>query len=171
MNQPPGPPGAYQPGAYPPGPPGPGAIQPVAQANLAQEQVLFEGKPALIHSLGVAVIGLLTFGLALLYFWVKRGETHYRITTQRIVIDRGILSKKTEQLDLYRIVDFTVERPFGQRILGTGNLRLHTFDKSTPVLELFGLATDVVQLYELLRKAVEVNKQARGVRTVDYEQP
>lgn len=149
----------------------PGAIQPAAPQNLAQEQVLFEGTPALVHSLGAAVIAVLTVGLALIYFWIKRGGTHYRITTQRIVIDRGILSKKMEQLDLYRIVDFTVDRPFGQRVLGTGNLKLNTFDKTTPVIELFGLKADVVQLYEVLRKAVEANKQARGVRTIDYEQP
>jgi hypothetical protein len=74
-----------------------------------------------------------------------------------------------EQLDLYRIQDFTVDRPLGQRLMGTGNIRLTTFDKTSPVVELFALKTDVVTLYEVLRRAVEANKVARGVRTVDYE--
>ena len=29
-----------------------------------------------------------------------------------------------EQLDLYRVVDYVVERPFGQRVMGTGNIIL-----------------------------------------------
>ena len=53
--------------------------------------------------------------------------------------------------------------------MGTGNIKLSTFDKTTPVVELGALKTDVVMLYEVLRKAVEANKVARNVRTVDYE--
>jgi uncharacterized membrane protein YdbT with pleckstrin-like domain len=145
------------------------AIQPAGQANLAQEEVLFEGPPAIIHSVASLLLVIATLGLAWVWLYFKRGGTNYRITNQRIVIDRGILSKKMEQLDLYRIQDFTVDRPLGQRIMGTGNIRLSTFDKTTPSVELFGLKTDVVTLYEVLRRAVEANKAARGVRTVDYE--
>ncbi|NUP11604.1 MAG: PH domain-containing protein [Polyangiaceae bacterium] len=148
----------------------PGAIQPAAPAALAGETVLFEGQPALVHSLGAMLLAIFTLGIAVLFFWFKRGGITYRVTTQRIVVDKGILSKKMEQLDLYRINDFTIERPFGQRIMGTGNLRLTTFDKSTPIVELSGLKTDVVQLYETLRVAVEASKQHRGVRMIDYEQ-
>src|SRR5207253_4025543 len=103
-----------------------GAIQPVvaqpmqgagsALAN-SQETTLYEGQPALVHSLGAMLLAIFTLGIAVLFFWLKRGGISYRVTTQRIVIDRGLLSKKMEQIDLYRIVDFTVERPFGQRIL------------------------------------------------------
>jgi uncharacterized membrane protein YdbT with pleckstrin-like domain len=145
------------------------AIQPAGQANLSQEEVLFEGPPAIIHSVGSLLLVILTLGFAFVWLYFKRGGTSYRITNQRIVIDRGIFSKKMEQLDLYRIQDFTVDRPLGQRLLGTGNLRLTTFDKTTPSVELFALKTDVVALYEVLRRAVEANKVARGVRTVDYE--
>lgn len=130
---------------------------------------MFEGAPALVHSLWALLLAIITLGIALVFFYFKRGGVSYRITTQRIVMDKGIFSKKLEQLDLYRIADFTVERPLGQRILGTGNIRLNTFDKTTPVLELQGLKTDVVALYETMRVAVEASKQSRGVRMVDYE--
>jgi uncharacterized membrane protein YdbT with pleckstrin-like domain len=136
---------------------------------LSQEEVLFEGPPAIIHSVGSLLLVIATLGLAFIWLYFKRGGTASRITNQRIVIDRGILSKKMEQLDLYRIQDFTVDRPLGQRLMGTGNIRLTTFDKTSPVVELFALKTDVVTLYEVLRRAVEANKVARGVRTVDYE--
>ncbi len=53
--------------------------------------------------------------------------------------------------------------------MGTGNLHLVTLDRSTPEIRIMGLSTDVVALYEELRRATEADKQRRGVRLVDYE--
>lgn len=136
---------------------------------IGPETIIFEGAPALVPSLGALLAAIFTVGLALVWFWFQRGGTTYKVTNQRVVIDSGLFSKKLDQLDLYRVNDFVVDRPFGQRLLGTGNIRMTTFDKSTPTVELVALKTDVVALYEVLRKAVETAKQVRGVRVVDYE--
>jgi uncharacterized membrane protein YdbT with pleckstrin-like domain len=133
------------------------------------EEVLFEGHPALLPGAGALLISILTLGLALLvYFWRMKGRS-YRITTQRIVVETGILSKKLEQVDLYRIRDYSVERPFLQRLMGTGNLVLEAMDSTSPILRVDALKTDVVVLYEKLRVATEADKRERGVRLVDYE--
>ncbi len=113
---------------------------------------------------------VLTLGLAALFFWVRARGVRYRITTQRIIVERGLLSKRMDQIDLYRINDYTVDRPFLQRVVGTGNLKLETMDKTSRELSLNGLPTDVMSLYESLRKATEEEKRRRGVRVVDYEQ-
>jgi uncharacterized membrane protein YdbT with pleckstrin-like domain len=133
------------------------------------EQVLFEGRTALVPGLGALCLVVLTLGLALIYYGVRRLGTSYKLTTQRIVVERGIFSKALEQVDIYRITDYVVERPFGQRLLGTGNLVIEAMDKTTPVLRLEALKTDVVGLYEKLRVATEAEKRLRGVRVIDYE--
>ncbi|HEY1534702.1 MAG TPA: PH domain-containing protein, partial [Polyangiaceae bacterium] len=133
------------------------------------EDVLFEGRPALVPSVQILGLAILTLGIWLLPRWWHRGSKLYRVTTRRIVVETGVLSKRLEQIDLYRIADYTVDRPFGQRILGTGNLLLRTFDKSTPELHVREIKTDVVALYEKLRAATEAEKTRRGVRMVDYE--
>jgi uncharacterized membrane protein YdbT with pleckstrin-like domain len=133
------------------------------------EQVLFEGNPALFPTITSLLLAILTVGLAALYFMIRQRALHYRITSERIVVESGLFSKHMEQIDIYRINDYTVERPFSQRIMGTGNIVLTAMDRSTPKLELHALKTDVVALYEQLRKATEREKQRRGVRMVDYE--
>lgn len=138
--------------------------------SATEERTIFEGQPALLQSVGALLICILTLGLALIYFWARRRGTTYRITSQRIVVDRGIFSKTLDQTDLYRINDFVVDRPFGQRLMGTGNIRMQTFDKSGAQLELVGLKTNVVELYEKIRAATDIAKRAQGVRMVDYEQ-
>jgi uncharacterized membrane protein YdbT with pleckstrin-like domain len=85
------------------------------------------------------------------------------------VVETGLFSKKLEQVDLYRIVDYVVERPFLQRIMGTGNLVVDTLDKTQPELRIEGIRTDVVALYERLRVATEAEKRRRGVALVDME--
>jgi len=151
----------------PPGSTTPGA--PAAATPAAAEQLLYEGHPAVVSGIGALLIAIVTLGLALIVYWFRARGTHYRITTQRIVIDHGVLSKRLEQVDLYRIRDYTVERPFGQRLLGTGNILIEAMDSSTPVVRIQGLRTDVVELYERLRVATEADRRLRGVRLVDYE--
>jgi uncharacterized membrane protein YdbT with pleckstrin-like domain len=142
----------------------------VQAANIMRaEETLFVGHPALLPSLKSLGLTIITAGLALIYFYLRKSGTSYKITSQRIVIDSGVFSKSLEQVDLYRVNDFQVERPFIQRIMGTGNLKLLTTDKTNPEVLLWGIHTDVVELYERVRVAVAAAKQAAGVRVVDNE--
>jgi uncharacterized membrane protein YdbT with pleckstrin-like domain len=133
------------------------------------EELLYSGRPAVLPGVGALLLAILTLGVYAIYAWVKASGTHYKITSQRIVIERGLFSKRMEQIDLYRVVDYVVERPLGQRMMGTGNLVLEAMDKTTPEVRIEGVKTDVMALYERLRYATNQEKQRRGVRVVDIE--
>src|SRR5688500_10326364 len=64
------------------------------------EEVLFEGRPAVIQGLGELLVTILTVGIAALFYWIRSLRRHYRITTERVVIEEGVLSKRIEQTDL-----------------------------------------------------------------------
>ena len=132
------------------------------------EELIFAGRPAVIQGLGGLLLAILTLGVSALVMWVKTRGTLYKVTSQRVVIEEGVFSKRMEQIDLYRIVDYVVERPFGQRLMGTGNIVLEAMDKTTPELRIDGVKTDVVALYERLRYCTEQEKK-RGVRVLDVE--
>ena len=133
------------------------------------EEIFFSGRAAVVPGVGSLLLAILTLGLWLLPLWWRSLGCHYRITSRRIVVETGVLSKRMEQVDLYRINDYTVERPFSQRLMGTGNILLKTMDKTTPELGLRHLKADVTALYERLRAATEADKARRGARVVDYE--
>ncbi len=135
----------------------------------AAEELLFSGRPALIPGVGSLVLAVLTLGISVLVAWFRTRGIHYRITSQRVIIEQGVFSKRMEQLDLYRVVDYVVERPFGQRIMGTGNIILEAMDKTTPEIRIVAIKTNVVSLYEKLRYATEQEKKKRGVRVLDVE--
>ena len=142
-----------------------GAISPDAS-----EETLFEGHPAVVQSLGQLLLAILTLGLFLLVLWWQSRSRRYRITTRRVVVETGILSTRLEQVDLYRVNDYTVLRPLGQRVMGTGTLLLRTLDKASPEVLLTGIKADVVALYERVRAATEQEKAKRGgVRLMEVE--
>jgi hypothetical protein len=136
-----------------------------------QEEVFFEGRPAAIGNVAHLLVVILTAGLGFIYFWLKTLGTSYRVTSQRVIVETGLFSKRVDQLDLYRIVDFVVERSFGQRIMGTGTITIDSMDKTTPVTRIEGIRANVMGLYERLRAAAEVEKQRRMVRPLDIERP
>lgn len=135
-----------------------------------EERVLFDGYAALIPSLGTLLVAILTLGLWLIPCWWRSRSRHYRLTTRRVVVETGVLGKRLEQVDLYRVSDYSVVRPIGQRLLGTGNLVLRTLDRTSPLVAIDGIRTDVVALYESIRAATENEKARRGgVRVMEVE--
>ncbi|MEN9580075.1 MAG: hypothetical protein RJA70_3084 [Pseudomonadota bacterium] len=133
------------------------------------EETLFEGRPALMPSVTTLLLVVLTLGVFLLYRYVCVLGLSYKVTSRRVVVETGVLSKKLEQVDLYRVSDYSVERPFLQRVMGTGNLVLQTLERTQSTLRLDNLRTDVVALYEKVRAATESDKRRRGVRLIDHE--
>jgi uncharacterized membrane protein YdbT with pleckstrin-like domain len=139
---------------------------PAAQGS---EEILFEGHPAVLPTLGAWILTVLTLGLAALFYYARSRSQRYKLTTHRIVVESGLLSTRMDQIDTYRINDYVIEKPFGQRLVGTGNLILSALDRTTPEIRIEGLKTDVASLYEKLRKATEREKARRGVRVLDTD--
>jgi len=136
-----------------------------------QEETFFEGRPAVVGTLGALFVVILTAGLGAIYFWFRSRGTRYRITSQRVIVETGMFGKRVDQLDLYRIVDFVVERSFGQRVMGTGTITIDAMDKTSPVTRIEGIRANVMGLYERMRASSEAEKQRRLVRPMDIERP
>ena len=62
--------------------------------------------------------------------------TTYRLTEEKLTIETGFLSKREEEIRLYRIMDITLVRPLGQRLFGVGTIHLCTADKTTPEIDI-----------------------------------
>ncbi len=90
----------------------------------------------------------------------------YEIGSDRILVTTGWLNRRTEELELYRVRDLTLEEPFFQRLFGAGTLILHTTDASTPVLVLAGIP-GAAALRDPIRKGVEASRARHGIRGVE----
>lgn len=134
-----------------------------ATRSAAVERELFSGRPALIYSVGELLTAIITLGIALIVFWLRRASTRYTITTQRIQVERGILSKSRSNLELFRIDDYEILQPLGMRLVGKTELRLKSSDRSVCDLSIKAIP-DLERLSEQLRECSLRERERRGIK-------
>lgn len=140
-------------------------LQAYAQQHEAQhERTLFSGHPAVIYTAWQWLAVLLTLGIAYLVYWVNSISTHFEITSQRVRIERGILSKRKESVELFRIDHFDVLKPLGMRLAGHCILHLRSSDAGFPSIRIYGIAS-LEQLGDTLRECSLQERSRRKVTT------
>ncbi|PYQ59678.1 MAG: hypothetical protein DMF58_10800 [Acidobacteria bacterium] len=76
--------------------------------------------------------------------------TIYTITTQRVILERGITTKSVEDIDLRYIDDTQFSQSLIQRMLGIGNVTIISSDKVAPNYVLRGIP-DPRAIREMIR--------------------
>jgi uncharacterized membrane protein YdbT with pleckstrin-like domain len=138
-----------------------------------EEREIWSGHPSHAKDLGYHVVCLafawLVVPLAMsVARYLQTRFTRYQITSERIRITTGVFSRRTEELELYRVKDTSLAEPFLLRVLfELGHLVLRTSDSSQPVVVIPALP-DVHQLREEIRGCVEKVRARKGVREVDF---
>jgi uncharacterized membrane protein YdbT with pleckstrin-like domain len=100
-------------------------------------------------------------------WWVTKC-TSYELTTQRLKISSGVLNRKLDELELFRVKDYAMDQPLFLRILGLGNLTLVTSDASSPQVAIKAIPK-VEDVREKLRTAVQAERDRKRVRELDVD--
>jgi uncharacterized membrane protein YdbT with pleckstrin-like domain len=146
---------------------------PVEAGAVANEQLIWAGSSSQVRNLHIYLLCALTIFLVvpLVYAivkWVQLRSRRYELTTQRVRIRQGVFSKRTDELELYRVKDSTVLEPFWLRLFGRGNILVTTNDTTTPSLTLEALP-DAADIREKLRNAIEECRDRKRVRVAELE--
>lgn len=104
------------------------------------------------------VLGAL--GYLVLSFIRKRVKV--RMSNRNIETESGILSKRIDVLELWRVRDVRYRQGFVDRIMGIAHIDVFTKDVTTPNLNIVGLPASR-EVFEKLRDAIEVQRQSRRV--------
>ncbi|HYI25238.1 MAG TPA: PH domain-containing protein, partial [Thermomicrobiales bacterium] len=86
----------------------------------------------------------------------------YRVTNQRLIIERGFIGRHTEEIDLYRVNDVGVKQNPFERLVKMGDIYIASGDTSTPIKYLHNV-TDVIRVKDLLREASRQERHRRRV--------
>jgi membrane protein YdbS with pleckstrin-like domain len=140
-----------------------------ATRELETERTIFAGSPAMVYSVGqllpfilivilagaaiyvldienqtayilyAVLAALAAWAIIFLRYYVRSRAIHYTITTQRIKLNRGWLSKVQESLELFRIDHFELRQPFGMRLVGQARLHLFSSDAELENFTIYGV--------------------------------
>ena len=117
---------------------------------------------------GLSAIGIVVpFGMWLVRWWMTK-TTAYELTTQRLKISSGILNRKLDELELFRVKDYSMNQPFFLRMVSLGNLTLVTSDASSPTVNIRAIP-NVEDVREKLRTAVQNERDRKRVRELDVD--
>lgn len=100
-----------------------------------------------------------------LIVWLSVRFNKYKVTTERLITTRGIIFRKMEEVELFRIKDVNVSQSVLGRILNYGTVRIEATDTTTPTLKIKGIDRPIEikeQLRSLYRKS---RKKERVVNT------
>ena len=138
----------------------------------AEDYPIFELKPAYRAYLGLMIWGvlLLIVGIGLLLLlraWYLVAATRYRLTTQRLFVQKGLIAKELEEVELFRVKDVTVRQGMLDRMLGVGTVVVLSTDDTAPRLELAGIRRPV-EVKESVRGAFRAARQREGLRMAEF---
>jgi len=108
----------------------------------------------------IALAALVVLGL--LISAVKLKMIYYEVTAERIEWGRGILDRRVDNLDMFRVIDLRMRRSLLDCIFGIGTVTLITTDKTDPNFT-FQKIKRPRRLYEIIKKASLKADKRRGV--------
>ena len=93
--------------------------------------------------------------------------TVYKLTEDKLFIETGFFSKKEEEIRLYRVMDLTLKRPFGQRIWGLGTIHCCTADKSTPEFDILKVKKSK-EVKDMISDMVEKQREEKRISAREF---
>ena len=129
--------------------------------------LLWEDRPSQLTNLPLFILWSWTIIVPLIQY-LRTRFTIYQLFPQTIVLKTGILSQSIDNIELYRVRDYSIEKPFLLRFFGLGNIVLITTDKSMGNFMLHAIK-EPENVYNQIRNLVESSRKRTGTREVDFQ--
>jgi uncharacterized membrane protein YdbT with pleckstrin-like domain len=107
-------------------------------------------------------------GIAALMTYLKISTTKYVLTSERLRVTTGKLTTVTEDLELRRVRDSIILRPFWARVAGLGDVQILSADASTPRVVLHAIK-DPDGVQTKIRSIVQTQWAKFNVRQLEID--
>ena len=95
-------------------------------------------------------------------FGLPLSFTKYKMTTEKLILEKGVLSISQDEVRLYRIMDVSVRCSLFQRIFNVGTIHCCSADKTTPEFDIKDVKNPI-QVKDLISKNVEEERTRKRV--------
>jgi len=131
-------------------------LEEILGLELTSAQAEVFGRYRVLAGIGIGMIVVLILTIKI----VRLKMIYYEITPDRIEWGRGILDRRVDNLDMFRVIDLKLRRSLVDCIVGVGTVGLTTTDKTDPEF-MFEKIRDARYLYDIIKKAsLEADKRS-----------
>jgi len=115
--------------------------------------------------LSVLFVPLMLLALRAGWLALELACVSYSLEGERVIWRRGVFSRETGSLELFRVQNVAMSQTFFQRIAGVGDVTLVTQDQTNPFVALLGMQRPE-QLRDWLNEYVMRQRRARGFQEI-----
>ena len=116
-----------------------------------------------LYYVALAVVLMTVFMLSVLAIrYAMLVCVRWTVEDEMLCRTSGVLSRNTDYIELYRIVDYQESRTLMQRLLGVKTVTVYSTDKSDAVSDILGVPAGM-DLVGMLREKVEECKRERNI--------
>lgn len=157
-----------------------------------EEETLWQGARSQITNWGVYLLALLLIAGAIVggfffplfspliwglivvpifwiaWVWLQTRSESFTLTSERLRMKKGVLNQVFDEVELYRVKDVTLSRSVVQRMFGLGTVTMQTSDQGQENICIDSVRNSE-ELREQLRKQVEIIRDRKRVREVDFQ--
>ncbi len=116
--------------------------------ELTENQVLAIGQYKILTGFALGTIVVLIVSLKIL----KLKMVYYEVSFDRIEWSRGVLDRRVDNIDMFRVIDLKMHRSLLDCIFGVGTVELVTTDNTDPEFK-FEKVQNCRYLYDVIKKA------------------
>ena len=92
--------------------------------------------------------------------WLEVKSTKLTLTDQRLIVRSGVFTKITNETELYRVRDTSIEEPFFYRLFGVGNVIIYSTDEAEGKLH-FNAYNKPHWIKDQIRNNAEISRQRK----------
>ena len=87
------------------------------------------------------------------------------ISSEQLIIEHGVFRRKCDYIELYRVVDYGVNRDILEQLFGLKTVSIYSGDRTNPKLDIYGVKENI-DVVSIIRERVEWNRQMKHIYEV-----
>ncbi len=128
---------------------------------MAETDILVTRETKRSYGLVRGTIAILCLGLPFL------GRQRIQITTERVIIESGFLTKVRDDVEVFRIRDVVTTQPLWHRLLGIGDVIIKATEGRTEERHTLRGVPDPIAVSEAIRQAWNQSARPRSATNID----
>ena len=113
----------------------------------------------------ILIIISLILALLLTYRYLYINSIRYTLTNQSLVVRTGLIARRYDNLELFRVQDYVITQSLGERMFNLMTVTLTTSDVTHPKLKLSGI--DKSNIVERIRDLVQSERLKNNIFEVN----
>ena len=101
------------------------------------------------------------------FFGLPLSFTRYSLYTERLVVQTGFLTRRTEEIRLYRILDVSMKQSLLQRLFRLGSLKVTTADATAPTQFIHDIR-HCEEVHRLVSDMAEEQRKINRIGIMEY---